>query len=98
MQSLKYLYRYGMGPSSSHTIGPNNAAMQFKAKNIEAKSYRVKLYGSLSLTGKGHLTDKAIISAFAPVYCEIIWCDKLCKAFAYVKLPEHLVYLQRRES
>ncbi len=37
MQSLKYLYRYGMGPSSSHTIGPNNAAMQFKAKTKEAK-------------------------------------------------------------
>jgi L-serine dehydratase len=76
MQSLKYLYRYGMGPSSSHTIGPNNAARQFKAKTKEAKSYRVKLYGSLSLTGKGHLTDKAIISAFAPVNCEIIWCDE----------------------
>lgn len=76
MQSLKYLYRYGMGPSSSHTIGPNNAANQFKTKTKEAKSYRVKLYGSLSLTGKGHLTDKAIISAFAPVSCEIIWCDK----------------------
>lgn len=76
MQSLKYLYRYGMGPSSSHTIGPNDAARQFKAKTKEAKSYRVKLYGSLSLTGKGHLTDKAIISAFAPVSCEIIWCDK----------------------
>ncbi|MCP4343680.1 MAG: L-serine ammonia-lyase [Desulfobulbaceae bacterium] len=76
MQSLKYLYRYGMGPSSSHTIGPNFAARQFKAKNKEAKSYRVKLYGSLSLTGKGHLTDKAIISAFAPDYCEIFWCDE----------------------
>lgn len=75
MQSLKYLYRFGMGPSSSHTIGPNNAAQKFRAETKEAKSYRVSLYGSLSLTGKGHLTDKAIISAFAPVPCEIIWCD-----------------------
>lgn len=75
MQSLKYLYRYGMGPSSSHTIGPNNAAGHFKAKTTGAQSYRVSLYGSLSLTGKGHLTDKAVISVFAPVPCEIIWCN-----------------------
>lgn len=76
MQSLKYLYRYGMGPSSSHTIGPNNAARKFEAKTPEAESYKVTLYGSLSLTGKGHLTDKAIIAAFSPIPCKIIWCDK----------------------
>lgn len=75
MQSLKYLYRYGMGPSSSHTIGPHNAAVQFKDKTPQAESYRVSLYGSLSLTGKGHLTDKAILAALSPVPCEIIWCD-----------------------
>ncbi len=75
MQSLKYLYRYGMGPSSSHTIGPNNAAKRFRSKTPEAKSYRVTLYGSLSLTGKGHLTDRAIITAFSPIPCKIIWCN-----------------------
>lgn len=75
MQSLKYLYRYGMGPSSSHTIGPNNAAQKFRNKTKDAKSYRVSLYGSLSLTGRGHLTDKAITSALSPIPCEIVWCD-----------------------
>ena len=75
MQSLKYLYRYGMGPSSSHTIGPNNAARKFKAQTPEAQSYKVTLYGSLSLTGKGHLTDKAIITALSPTPCTIIWCN-----------------------
>lgn len=75
MQSLKYLYRYGMGPSSSHTIGPNNAAEQFKLKTPSAHMYRAHLYGSLSLTGKGHLTDKAIISALDPKICEVIWHD-----------------------
>ncbi len=75
MQSLKYLYRYGMGPSSSHTIGPNNAAQKFRTKTKDAKSYRVSLYGSLSLTGRGHLTDKAITSALSPIPCEIVWCD-----------------------
>ncbi len=76
MQSLKYLYRFGMGPSSSHTIGPNNAAQKFKAKTTEAKSYRVTLYGSLSLTGRGHLTDQAIINALESIPCEIVWSDQ----------------------
>ncbi len=75
MQSLQYLYRYGMGPSSSHTIGPRNAAVLFKSKTPKAHFYQVTLYGSLSLTGKGHLTDQAIIAGLAPVPCEIIWCD-----------------------
>ncbi|MGE4401688.1 MAG: L-serine ammonia-lyase [Desulfobulbus sp.] len=73
MQSLRFLYRYGMGPSSSHTIGPRNAAGRFKSQTTAAAAYRVTLYGSLSLTGKGHLTDQAIISGLAPAPCEIIW-------------------------
>ncbi len=73
MQSLHYLYRYGMGPSSSHTIGPHNAALLFRQKTSKAAAYRVTLYGSLSLTGKGHLTDRAIITGFEQIPCEIIW-------------------------
>lgn len=73
MQSLRYLFRYGMGPSSSHTIGPRNAAEKFHSRTPEAASYRVHLHGSLSLTGKGHLTDRAIMAGLAPVPCEIVW-------------------------
>lgn len=73
MQSLKYLYRFGMGPSSSHTIGPYNAATLFRKRTEQAVAYRVTLYGSLSLTGKGHLTDKAIVDGLGGVPCEIIW-------------------------
>jgi L-serine dehydratase len=73
MQSLKYLYRYGMGPSSSHTIGPFNAATQFRQKTKGTKEYRVTLYGSLSLTGQGHLTDKAVQDALAPAACQFVW-------------------------
>ncbi|WP_028585654.1 L-serine ammonia-lyase [Desulfogranum mediterraneum] len=76
MQSLHYLYRYGMGPSSSHTIGPLNAAETFRARTAGAASYRVTLYGSLSLTGKGHLTDQAILSGLSPLPCEIIWSSE----------------------
>ena len=60
MESLKELYKIGFGPSSSHTMGPAIAAKRFKDKNPDATSYKVELYGSLALTGKGHLTDEII--------------------------------------
>lgn len=60
MESLKELYKIGFGPSSSHTMGPAIAAKRFKEKNPDATSYKVELYGSLALTGKGHLTDEII--------------------------------------
>lgn len=47
----------GYGPSSSHTMGPSQAAEFFKNKHPEADKYRITLYGSLALTGKGHGTD-----------------------------------------
>ena len=63
MESIKELYKSGRGPSSSHTMGPFKAATQFKAKFPQADSYRVILYGSLALTGKGHITDAVIMDA-----------------------------------
>ena len=60
MKSLKELYKIGRGPSSSHTMGPQKAAMLFAARHPEAASFEVTLYGSLAATGKGHLTDVAI--------------------------------------
>lgn len=62
LTSLKNLYRIGPGPSSSHTIGPYNAAKQF-LKELDGLSYNkitVCLFGSLALTGRGHLTDYII--------------------------------------
>ena len=66
MKSLKELYRIGIGPSSSHTMGPRNAAEQFLARHPEAKSFEVTLYGSLAATGKGHMTDRAILDTLEP--------------------------------
>ena len=66
MKSLKELYRIGIGPSSSHTMGPRNAAEKFLAKHPDAKSFEVTLYGSLAATGKGHMTDLAIIDTLQP--------------------------------
>lgn len=59
------IFSIGIGPSSSHTVGPMLAANDF-AKNCNnildnIKRIEVKLYGSLALTGKGHATDKAVL-------------------------------------
>ena len=61
MESLKELYKIGNGPSSSHTMGPKKAAERFAERCHDADAYRVTLYGSLAATGKGHLTDTAIL-------------------------------------
>lgn len=73
MESLRYLYKIGRGPSSSHTMGPDRAACLFKNKYPQADKYTVYLYGSLSDTGKGHKTDVAIIEALAPTETEVIF-------------------------
>ena len=65
--SLFDLYKIGVGPSSSHTMGPMRAACRF-ARNLESRELldsvdrvQVKLYGSLALTGLGHGTDRAVL-------------------------------------
>jgi L-serine dehydratase len=73
MQSIRELYRIGHGPSSSHTMAPRRAAEQFRARYPSAEGYRVTLYGSLAATGRGHMTDRAIESALAPVPADITW-------------------------
>lgn len=57
MESIKNVYKIGNGPSSSHTMGPKNAAQKFKETYSDADQYIITLCGSLALTGKGHLTD-----------------------------------------
>jgi len=71
MESLKELYKVGPGPSSSHTIAPWKAAMLFKEAFPDAVSFDAELYGSLSLTGKGHFTDQIILQTFAPKMCKV---------------------------
>ena len=72
MQSLRYLYRIGRGPSSSHTMGPDKAAHRFLEMYPDADSYRIVLYGSLAKTGKGHMTDAVLEQAFSGRKCEIV--------------------------
>lgn len=73
MKSIKEIYRIGIGPSSSHTMGPRKAAELYQKKHREATAFRVTLYGSLSATGKGHMTDQAILDVLGNDKTEIIW-------------------------
>ena len=64
------LFSIGIGPSSSHTVGPMRAANQFvedlQTDGLLARTHRLKaeLYGSLGATGKGHGSDKAVMLGF----------------------------------
>ncbi len=65
--SVFELFKIGIGPSSSHTVGPMRAARTFVTRLVESGKLestariRVRLYGSLAHTGRGHGTDKAVI-------------------------------------
>jgi L-serine dehydratase len=72
MESIKKIYKIGNGPSSSHTMGPKKAAIIFYDKNPDALSIKAHLFGSLALTGAGHLTDIAILGALKNKG-EIVW-------------------------
>lgn len=77
MKTIREIYRIGNGPSSSHTMAPKKAAEIFLNKHPEAKRFRVTLYGSLAATGKGHLTDVAILSVLqTQAEVEIVWQPK----------------------
>ena len=60
MRSLRSIYKIGHGPSSSHTVGPYNAAQLIQRRYPDADRIEVTLFGSLALTGEGHGTGKAI--------------------------------------
>lgn len=73
LQSLRQLYKIGRGPSSSHTMGPEKACRIFKEKYAFADEFKVVLFGSLALTGKGHGTDKVIKETLSPIQTEIVF-------------------------
>ena len=62
LRSIKEIFVIGHGPSSSHTMGPYFATQRIveKYKDKDIKNVEVTLFGSLALTGQGHLTDKII--------------------------------------
>jgi len=74
MESIRQIYKIGLGPSSSHTMGPRKAAGLFLEKTPGAAKRKITLYGSLAATGRGHLTDKAILDVLTPdAPAAIVW-------------------------
>ena len=81
MESLRELYKIGVGPSSSHTMGPQRTALKVKETYPQATHFEVYLHGSLALTGKGHLTDYIIE--------ETLGKDSVKIHFVNTALPKH---------
>ncbi len=97
MKSLRYLYKIGRGPSSSHTMGPDKAARYFRNTYADADSYKVILYGSLSGTGKGHKTDEAILDVFEDCDVELIFGSIETENLPHENTMEFFAYKDGKE-
>lgn len=91
MQSIFDIFKIGIGPSSSHTMGPMKAAGLF-LKELQTRNYldhvdsvKVNLHGSLALTGKGHLTDKAVLLGLTGAIPETIDLDSIPHTIQSIK-------------
>jgi len=96
MISVFDIYKIGIGPSSSHTVGPMKAGQSFVDDLIQqgrltaVDSIKVDVYGSLSLTGKGHHTDIAIILGLAGNSPESVEIDAIPTFIENVKTSKVL--------
>ena len=81
MDTLKELFKIGNGPSSSHTMGPKKAATMLLEEHPEADRFVVELYGSLALTGKGHLTDWIIKQVLGEERTEVLFRPEVTHAY-----------------
>jgi len=75
MKSIREIYKTGKGPSSSHTMGPERAALQFMKDYPDAARYQVILYGSLNKTGIGHGTDRVLRDTLGEEKTEIVFSN-----------------------
>ena len=98
MRSLTELYKIGSGPSSSHTMGPEKAAGIFKSDNEDADQFKALIYGSLAKTGKGHMTDKAIIRALSPVPAEIEYVPRADFTLPHPNTIDFIAYIDGRQT
>lgn len=96
MKSIKSLYKIGLGPSSSHTMGPSFAATEFLKAYPQADFIKVTLFGSLAKTGKGHGTDRAVSETLLPTAHEIIF-DYETKADVHPNTLEFIAFKENTE-
>ena len=98
MKSIRDVFKIGRGPSSSHTMGPEKAAKIYRQEHPEAEAYRVKLYGSLSKTGKGHMTDRVLYETLSPVPTEVIFCKETPEGVTHPNTMDFFVIRNGQEE
>src|SRR5690606_20101321 len=86
------LYKIGIGPSSSHTVGPMRAAARFVERRLaepglrpRVARIRAEVFGSLALTGRGHGTDKALLMGLEGHLPNLIDPDMIPAALARIR-------------
>ncbi|RYZ73247.1 MAG: L-serine ammonia-lyase, partial [Lysobacteraceae bacterium] len=98
------LFKIGIGPSSSHTVGPMRAAARFVARWLqepgrldEVARIRAEVFGSLALTGRGHGTDKAVLMGLEGYLPNLIDPDVIPAALARIRGDRKLLLAGLRE-
>ena len=91
------IFKIGIGPSSSHTVGPMRAAGMFVRALAEKRvlgqtaRIRVDLYGSLGATGKGHGTDKAVMLGLEGYEPETVEIERIAAILDTIRTRQRLV-------
>ncbi|KQX97279.1 serine dehydratase [Rhodanobacter sp. Root480] len=98
------LFKIGIGPSSSHTVGPMRAAARFAERWLEEKGVldqvarvRAELFGSLALTGRGHGTDKAVLLGLEGQHPDTIDPDGIPATLERIRSSGRLQLLGKRD-
>ncbi|HJU39271.1 MAG TPA: L-serine ammonia-lyase, partial [Tahibacter sp.] len=98
------LFKIGIGPSSSHTVGPMRAAARFCQRWLEETGQlervarvRAELFGSLALTGRGHGTDKAVLCGLEGEWPDKIDPDSIPARLKRIRGEKRIRLLGRRE-
>lgn len=96
------LFKIGIGPSSSHTVGPMRAAARFVSRWLEERGIlhnvariRGELFGSLAHTGRGHGTDKAVLCGFEGEWPDKIDPDSIPKRLERIRKDKKIHLLGR---
>jgi L-serine dehydratase len=98
------LFKIGIGPSSSHTVGPMRAAARFVTRWLDERGVleqvvrvRADLFGSLALTGRGHGTDKAVLCGLEGEWPDRIDPDVIPEKLKRIRAEKKLCLLGRHE-
>jgi L-serine dehydratase len=98
------LFKIGIGPSSSHTVGPMRAAARFVSKWLvdsgdiaRVARVRAEVFGSLALTGRGHGTDKAVLMGLEGHLPNLIDPDVIPAALERIRSTRRILIAGQRE-